>query len=189
MANSTARERKIITDKLVVEKTGKTLEEWFKLLDKKGAKKLAHAEIFDLVAGIDGLKPLGQWNHNLLATTYEWDRGLKERGQKADGIEISLSKTVAVPVAVLYQALIDDKLRNRWLPETNLVFRKTAENKSARVTWSDGETSLSIDFYLKGADKSQIVVQHLKIPDSERAAEMKEFWGTKLNGLKKLLES
>jgi len=165
MANSAAKERKIITDKFVVEKTGKTTEEWFKVLDKKGAKKLRHSEIFDIVANTEGLKPLGQWNQNLLTTTYEWDRGLKERGQKADGIEISISKTANVPVGVLYQALVDDKLRKRWLPEKNLVFRKTTENKSARVTWSDGKTSLSVGFYPKGAEKSQIVVQHMKIAD------------------------
>jgi hypothetical protein len=188
MASSAAKERKIITDKLVVEKTGKTLEEWFKLLDKKGAKKLTHAEIFDLVANTEDLKPLGQWNQNLLTTTYEWDRGLKERGQKADGIEISVSKTVAAPIDLLYQALVDDKLRKRWLAEKNLVFRKTTENKSARVTWSDRSTSLSIDFYPKGADKSQIVVQHMKIADSEKAAELKEFWSAALNDLKTLLE-
>jgi hypothetical protein len=188
MANSAAKERKIITDKLVVEKTGKTIQEWFTLLDKEGAKKLKHAEIFDLVAKTEGLKPLGQWNQNLLTTTYEWDRGLKGRGQKADGIEISVSKTVDVPIAVLYQALIDDKLRKRWLPEKDLVFRKTTENKSARITWEDGRTSLSIDFYPKGADKSQIVVQHMKIAHSEKASELKEYWAAALNNLKTLLE-
>ena len=72
-----SKERNIISDKLIVEKTTKTLEEWFKLLDKKGAKKMTHLEIFYLVESIDGLKPLGQWNQNLLTTSYEWNRGLK----------------------------------------------------------------------------------------------------------------
>ena len=40
MAAAAPKERKIITDKVVVEKTGKTMEEWFAVLDKKGAKKL-----------------------------------------------------------------------------------------------------------------------------------------------------
>ena len=30
-----AKQRSIITDKLVVEKTGKSMEHWFKLLDKR----------------------------------------------------------------------------------------------------------------------------------------------------------
>lgn len=74
--------RQIITDKLVVPKTGKTMEEWFEFLDKKGAKKMKHVDIFTLVAGTAALKPLGQWNQNLLPTSYEWSRALKKRGEK-----------------------------------------------------------------------------------------------------------
>ena len=76
---SETKERSIITDKLVVARTGSTIADWFRHLDSLGAKEMTHADIFNLVAGIDGLKPLGQWNHNLLTTSYEWNRGLKER--------------------------------------------------------------------------------------------------------------
>ena len=141
------------------------------------------------MASIDGLKPLGQWNQNLLATSYEWDRGLKERGSRPDGsIEISVSKTVGVPIEVLYAALVDDDLRAKWLPGQNITFRKTTQNKSARITWSDNATSLSVDFYPKGDAKSQIVVQHMKIPDSEMASQMKEYWSAALDRLKAILE-
>src|SRR6266542_3445850 len=97
-------ERRIITDKLVIEKTGYPMEHWFRLLDKKGALEMEHSLIFQLVAGQAGLRPLGEWNRNLLTTSYEWDRGLKERGQKKNGFEISVSKTVNVPVKVLYNS-------------------------------------------------------------------------------------
>ena len=181
------KERSIITDKLVLEKTGAPMEQWFKLLDEQGAKKMKHSEIFDLVANTDGLKPLGQWNQNLLTTTYEWNRGLKERGQKEKGFEIGVSKTINVPIATLYNSWADDKVRNKWLSE-NIVIRKATENKSARATWADGRTSFSIDFYPKGDTKSQVVVQHLKIPDSKMAAEMKQYWSKKLDELKVFVE-
>ena len=48
------KERAIITDKLVVEKTGKTMETWFKLLDKKGAKLMKHTDIFNLISTTEG---------------------------------------------------------------------------------------------------------------------------------------
>jgi len=180
-------DRAIITDKLVIEKTGAPIDYWFKLLDQQGAKKMKHAEIFDLVANTDGLKPLGQWNQNLLTTTYEWNRGLKERGQKENGFEIGVSKTINVPISTLYNSWLDDGIRKKWLAE-NIVIRKATENKSARITWTDGITSLSVDFYPKGDGKSQVVVQHLKIPDSKIAGEMKEYWSKKLEELKELLE-
>jgi hypothetical protein len=182
------KERAIITDKLVVEKTKKTIEEWFETLDKKGAKKMNHLEIFTLISNTEGLKPLGQWNQNLLATTYEWNRGLKERGQKEDGFEISVSKTMNVPIDVLYNAWIDIKTRNKWLPKEKILIRKTTENKSARITWSDQSSSLSVDFYPKEKAKSQVVVQHLKIKDSKKAIEMKEYWSKTLDRLKTIFD-
>ena len=188
MAAEAAKERSIITDKVVLPATGKTIAEWFTILDEKGAKKLDHVAIFHLVAGIEGLKPLGQWNHNLLATSYEWDRGLRERGEKADGFEISVSKTIAVPIGELYRGFVDDEIRAAWLPGENINITKSTESKSARAVWSDGETRLSVDFYAKGDAKSQIVVQHMKIPDSDMATAMKEYWADALNKLKTVLE-
>lgn len=182
------QERNIITDKLVIEKTGKALEDWFLQLDAAGAKELTPTALYQLVATIDGLQPLGEWNQNLLATSYAWSRGIRERGEKANGFEVSISKTIQVPVAVLYQSWVDDAIRNRWLPEKKMVIRKATENKSVRVTWVDGMTSLSVDFYAKGADKAQVVVQHLKLPDSTAAAEKKVYWQERLETLKTLLE-
>lgn len=184
----TEKGRNIITDKLVVEQTGKTIEEWFSYLDKKGASALQHKEIFKLIGDTKGLVPLGQWNQNLLTTLYEWNRGLKERGEKANGFEISISKTIGVPVAVLYASWTEEPFRKRWLTE-KIIIRKATADKSARVTWSDQVTSLSVDFYAKGADKTQVVVQHLKIRDSTEAARLKAYWKEKLDVLKALLEA
>ena len=181
------KERSIISDKLVVEKTGKTIDAWFKLIDQQGARQMKHIEIFDLISNTEGLKPLGQWNYNLLATTYEWDRGLKERGQKENGFEISVSRTIDVSINILYNAWIEEKLQNKWLKE-KMIIRKATKNKSARITWNDSETSLSVDFYPKGGTRSQVVVQHLKISDAKKAATLKIFWAEKLDALKTFLE-
>ena len=182
------KERSIITDKVVLAKTNKTIVEWFTILDGLGAKQMEHLAIFNLISSIDGLSPLGEWNHNLLATSYEWDRGLKARGQKGKDFEISVSKTVEVPISTLYESWVDDTIRRQWLNE-EMVIRKATSNKSARISWNDGITSLSVDFYLKGTNKSQVVVQHLKIVNVEGAAAMKTFWGKALDQLKMFLES
>jgi uncharacterized protein YndB with AHSA1/START domain len=182
------KNRSIITDKLVVPKTGKTMQEWFAIMDKKGAKKMTQTEICQLVNTMAGLEPLGEWNQNLLATSYAWDRGLKERGEKQDGFEIGVSKTIAAPIGSLYDAWFNDKIRKRWLAEP-ISFRTSSENKSMRINWSDDKTILSVNFYEKGEGKAQVVVQHLKLGGIDEANEMKEFWGKALNFLKELLES
>ena len=66
--------------------------------------------------------------------------------------------------------------------------RKATENKSFRITWTDNITSLSVDFYPKGEAKSQVVVQHMKIDDSKKANQLKEYWNNALMKLKAFLE-
>ena len=181
-------ERKIITDKLVLPETGKTMEQWFEVMDKKGASKMPQENIFFLTGKIKGLSNLSEWNRNLFTTSYTWHKGLRQRGEKQGGFEISVSKTVNVPLNDLYNSFVNDAQRKKWLKE-KIVIRKQTENKSARVTWTDEVTSLSIDFYAKGKDKSQIVVQHMKIEDAQKADVMKVFWGEKLSEMKELLEA
>jgi hypothetical protein len=113
---------------------------------------------------------------------------MKERGEKEGGFEIGVSKTINVPIDILYNSWVDDKARNKWLPKEKITIRKSTLNKSARITWSDNTTSLSVDFYPKGENKSQVVVQHQKITDSKMATKMKAYWGDVLESLKSLLE-
>jgi len=100
--------RSIITDKVVVTKTGSTMEAWFRHLDSLGAQKLTASQIHELIGTVDGLT-LGEWNHGLLGTSYQWSRGLRKRGQKENGFEIGVSKTIGVPVSALYEAFVDEE--------------------------------------------------------------------------------
>jgi hypothetical protein len=182
------KERNIISDKLVIEKTGYPLEHWYAALDKRGAHKLTHPEIYQVVSAMPGLKDLGEWNHNLLTTSYEWSRGIKKRGQREKDFEIAASKTIHVPVAHLYRMWEDASIRRKWLGTHKLEVSTRTENKSLRAAWQDGTTRLSVEFYIKGENKSQVVVQHQKITGSEEAEQLKLFWQQKLEKLKSQLE-
>jgi hypothetical protein len=74
------------------------------------------------------------------------------------------------------------------LDEDGLVVRKATANKSMRVTWSDGKTDLEINFYAKDPKKSQVVVQHNKLPNARSAAKMKTYWSNALDRLREKLE-
>ena len=67
--------------------------------------------------------------------------------------------------------------------------RKKTKNKSIRVTWKDGKTSLDIQFLPKDKNKSQIVVQHSKLPTAAAATKMKTYWGKALDRVRKELEA
>ena len=93
-----------------------------------------------------------------------------------------------MPLANLYKEVANEKSRSRWLSEDGLEVRKATANKSLRLIWKDGNSSLEISFYPKGDGKSQVVVQHGKLPDAKAAANMKTFWGKALDQLRETLE-
>ncbi|MEE9161944.1 MAG: SRPBCC domain-containing protein [Candidatus Neomarinimicrobiota bacterium] len=175
-----------IGDAAVQESTGRIWGEWFAQLDAAGGQSLSHRELVALVhkqaADASG------WWQQMVAVTYEKARGLRVDYQTAGGYQISRSKTVAVPVAQLYEAFANETLRGRWLPQAGITIRKATPEKSLRVTWIDGTTDLDVEFYAKGDRKCQVVVQHRKLSSPAQAEEMKALWGRNLGRLKAHLE-
>lgn len=174
-----------MSDAAVQAKTGKTWKQWFAILDKAGAKKMTHQEIVKYLHTKQGVGP---WWQQMVTVTYEEARGLRERHQKPAGFQISVSRTVNVPIGKLYRAFANDKARNAWLAEDGLAVRTATANKSMRVTWNDVKTSLEISFVAKGEDKSQVVVQHGKLPNAKASTTMKTYWGKALDRLRASLE-
>ncbi|MGI8896914.1 MAG: DUF4287 domain-containing protein [Pyrinomonadaceae bacterium] len=185
MATTTKTQGSRMSDEAVQAKTGKKWDQWFAILDKAGAKEMSHQ---DVVKFLNAKHDVGPWWQQMVTVTYEQARGLRQKHEKPGGYQISVSRTVNVPLANLYKAVANEKSRSSWLPENGLVVRKATTNKSMRVTWKDGITSLEISFYPKGDGKSQVVVQHSKLPDAKSAAKMKTYWGKALDQLREVLE-
>ena len=173
-----------MSDEAVEAKTGKTWARWFKHLDAAGAKKMSHQVI---VAHLSEKHGVGPWWQQMVAVTYEQARGLRDKHEKPQGYEISVSRTVEAPAGKAFNAWTDEKIRKMWLP-ANFKIRKATTDKSLRISWEDGKTSLSVAFYPKGRDKSQVVAQHSKLPDAKSATKMKKFWADALDRLKIVLE-
>jgi hypothetical protein len=174
-----------MSDDAVQAKTGKTWKEWFSILDKEGARKLTHQEIVKL---LNSKFNVGPWWVQTVTVTYEQHAGLRKLHEKTNGFQISVSRTVQQPLDALYDAFADDVKRTEWLNEAGLVVRRETRNKSMRVTWKDGKTSLEINFYEKGKGKSQVTVQHSKISSSTAATRMKAFWSKALDRLQATIE-
>ncbi|HSP62099.1 MAG TPA: DUF4287 domain-containing protein [Pyrinomonadaceae bacterium] len=179
---STARPR--MSDAAVKAKTGKAWLEWFTLLDKAGAKRMTHQEIVALLSKKHGVGP---WWQQMVTVTYEQACGLRKKHQKPSGYEISVSRTIGAPVSKAFKAWTDEKIRKLWLP-ANFKIRKATTNKSLRISWEDGDTSLAVAFDPKGAGKCQVVAQHNKIQNAKAAAKMKVFWAKALGRLKELID-
>jgi hypothetical protein len=173
-----------IGEDAVYSRTGKKWAEWFAILDAAGAARMDHKQIVACLKEY----PIGGWWHQMVAVTYEQERGLRARHQKADGYAISVSKTVTAGVAALFRAWNDSKQRSCWLPDA-ITIRKATAAKSLRITWTDGRSSVEVNLYARGAGKSQVTVQHSKLDSAGQVARMKSFWSDRLRTLKELLET
>jgi uncharacterized protein YndB with AHSA1/START domain len=174
-----------MSDEAVKSKTRKTWKEWFAILDKAGASKMSHQEI---VKYLNTKHNVGPWWQQMVTVTYEQACGRREKHQKPEGFQISVSRTIKTPLAKLFNSFANEKARKAWLPEDGLITRKATPNKSMRVTWHDGKSSLEIYFLAKDDDKGQVVVQHSKLADAKASAKMKAYWAKALDRLRDLLE-
>ena len=175
------RETKRMSDEAVKERTGKAWAEWFKILDKAGAKKWHHKEITGYL--VEAGKA-GPWWNQMIAVAYEHERGIREKFQKCDGeFAASGSRTLEVPMAKLFEAWTNEKVRKRWLPGAEIEITTATPGKSVRAKWNGGRSRLSVNFYAKGAAKTQVAVDHMKLSSSKECAKMKGYWFEALNRL------
>jgi uncharacterized protein YndB with AHSA1/START domain len=170
-----------MSDEAVKAKTGKTWKEWFAILDKAGAAKMNHQEI---VKYLHAKQSVGPWWQQMVTVTYEQARGLREKHQKPTGYEISVSRTISAPLGKLFKSVGNEKARLAWLPEDGLTIRNSTANKTIRLNWNDGQTSVEFSFLAKSDDKTQVVVTHRKLRDAKASAKMKTYWGQALDRLR-----
>ena len=174
------------SDTILKEKTGCDWDRWVKALDRVRAYTWPHRDIAKYVS--EKYRIPGWWAQTV-TVGYERIKGLRAVGQRRDGsYEANKSKTLAVPLGRLYEAFSNSRLRRRWLPGVALTIRTAAREKSMRVTWPD-YTSVVIGFVRKGSAKSQVALQHGKLPDRASATRMKQYWTERLDALEQTLTS
>ena len=168
-------------------KTGKSFQQWAVILNKAGAEKMNHAQMAEYL--FKKYPKVSGWWLQMITATYEQEHGMREKYQSLKGYEISRGKTINTSLKSLYEAWDNVKLRSRWLAEESIVIRKTTPRKSMRITRKDGNTILAVNFYPKGSEKSQVVVQHTKLANMTEAKQMQSYWEGRLEKLKGMLEA
>ena len=177
----------LTSDERIRERTGRGWEEWFDLLDDWGAAERPHREISRWVADQLGIEPL-VWEAQAITSSYERARGLRAVGETEQGFAVSATRTVAVPVERLFDAVVDESQRLSWLPDGELSKRTATRPKSARFDWGDGATRVMVGFESKGEGKSTMALQHVRLADGEEAERMKAYWRERVTALKEELE-
>lgn len=175
-----------MSDEAIERATGKRWEDWFRILDRWGARNRKHPEIARYLTEEHGV---GGWWAQSVTVQYERARGLRLKHQQANGFSVSASKTISVPVDVLFRSFVDDNERARWLPDATMSLRTSRAGRSARFDWGEGSTRVVVDFTAKTPDKSTVSLAHERLPDADEAETVKAMWRQRLTELKALLES
>jgi hypothetical protein len=174
-----------MSDEAIRQRTGRGWEEWFDLLDEWNAAERSHKDIATWLReeqGVDG------WGAQSVTVSYERARGLRAVGERPEGFSVTAQKTVAVPIDRLYEAFVDESLRERWLPDGELRERTATKPKAARFDWGDDETRVVVWFTAQDDAKSTVALEHARLPDAEEADRMKAFWRERVAVLKQVLE-
>lgn len=208
MTKSKTREGHPLTDAELRERTGKSWDEWFAILDELGGPPKGRRELTMHLYDTHGIKDT--WLTSTLLVEYEAARGVVERDGRPKGYMICATKTVAVPPAAAYEAWTTADAWNEWFSNgTELEFveggRYAAEDgsrgevkkirpaKAIKLTWDHPDrapgTSVEVTFQPKGADKCIVMVGHDRIQTRGDADDLRDTWGKRLDTLKAMLEA
>ena len=170
-----------LTDDAVKAKTGKTWDEWCKILDKAGARMMDHKEIGTLLEEQMGLS---RWWSQMVAVGYEQERGIRQDAlgePPGRRYAVTLSKIVAAPRAAVWAAWHDPATLARWLPDAKFEVSKSVPQKILDLDWLD-ETRVAVRFYERRG-KTRVVVAHGKLAESD-APRQQKYWSAALERLR-----
>ena len=165
--------------------TGRDRADWFGLLDAWDATGRRHSEI---VQWLMREHAVTSWWAQTLTVEYERARGLRKPGGGRDGrYTISVTRTVAAPVARLFAAFTDPVARKQWLDDDPLRERTSQPGRSARFDYRHDGTRVVVGFEDKGG-RSRVAVVHERLTNPAAAATAKVYWQERLTALKTMLE-
>ncbi|MBA2724433.1 MAG: hypothetical protein H0U53_00440, partial [Actinobacteria bacterium] len=107
-----------ISDAKLQEATGKRWDEWFPVLDRWKSRDKKHGEIVKFLMEKHGVE--GWWAQTI-TVGYERSRGMRLKHQQSDDFAVSASRTIAVPLDVLFDAFVNARKRRRWLTDGTMT--------------------------------------------------------------------
>lgn len=181
----TARKLAGVGSAAVVKATGRTWEEWLKVLDRAGAKAMAHKDIAALLARKFSLT---NWWSQMVTVGYEQARGLRKVHQQASGFAANASRTMSHALDKLFQAWHDPATRAQWLKDAPVEVKRATRGKYVRMKWTQNGTNVDVGFTAKGPGRTSVQVSHGKLASAAEVARQKAFWRDALARLEAMFE-
>jgi hypothetical protein len=173
------------SDEALRSATGRTWGEWVDILDDWGAEAKPHRDIARWLNRDRGVE--GWWSQQI-TVGYEIVIGRRVVGQRSDGrFSATATRTMAVAVEELIDAVVDEHRREAWLPGAPLRPRRSTAERTARFDWDDGASRVVFWFEPLGEAKSRLAMEHERLPDKAETDRMKAYWRAALVRLRDLL--
>lgn len=184
--------------------TGKTMDEWYAVLDGIDALKKGRR---DTTVFLRDDQKVDLWWCTTIAVEYEAARGQKEKDGRGKGYNICSTKTIAASPEKVYGAWVDAGQLSKWLGDgakidlsegggfetadgNNAVFKRIRENKDLRFTWKGENDESLVDMSVadKGG-KTYLLINHDRIQTKAEADGLRNAWADAVHKLKALLEA
>lgn len=198
-----------VTDAACKAATGKTLKQWFKVLEENPAlntkRRDAISWMYDQMENRSDV-----WWPTTIWVEYERSKGVvNKKDGRIEGYNICVTKTLAAPLSEVFKAWTDVKALNTWFGSKVKVkvadggtfedgdgnsgeYTRVRKDKDLRFTWThpDAEASTLVDvaFSDKGKGKTGLMLNHQRIQNRNEADGLRRAWGQCFDLLKDFVE-
>lgn len=158
-------------------KTGKSCKAWIALLDHVDMSSMTYEQV---AASLGVSHDLGPWWRHILAARYIQALEMRQKQERPNGFEFSVSRTIDVSAPLIYRVLTNAASRTEWLGGNPVAPRRSIPDRAFRAAWLSDSSFIDITLTPKGETRCLVTVQHSRLANADRAAEMKSFWTTTL---------
>lgn len=173
-----------IADEPMRRATGRTIGEWIEILDAWDATRRTHTEIARWLVTEQGVP--GWWAQSV-TVGYERARGMRAMHQQGGTFAVSVSRTIRAAPTRITEAFTDPTVRSAWISDAPMPQRQT-RGGSIRFDWGEPASRIAVYLVPKDTERTQVSLNHERLPDATAADEMKRMWRERLGVLKAMLE-
>lgn len=174
------------SDDAIRQATGRTWDEWFQLLSDSRMESRTHQEI---VAFLENEHSVPSWWRQTITNNYEQKIGRHTRDGMAEGVQISVTRTLEFPVETVYAMWADDARRARWMRKADFELTTRTAPGTVRGKWLPNDSRLDVEIVSAGEGRCELRIIHRKLPNDEAALRMKDLWVVTIDRMVSKLES
>jgi hypothetical protein len=166
-----------VSEAAVLQATGRGWDDWFRLLDDRGIDDFSHRDTARWLVSAHHIE--GWWAQSV-TIGYERARGLRKPHQNAEGFEVSVSKTVPLPVQGLWPFISDGSRRALWVEDVDLDERTFTAPRYARFEVPADASRVLMSIDPKGEAKSTLTITHGRLADGKAVEAQRALWRQRL---------